>query len=231
MRVDHALGHACPEDLLGGVLVGNHEAEIGVGRQIELAHAEPAQRDHHHLIARRVSRARRGIAGNRLLQRQAIGRADHGVGQVGGARQRLEDRNLAQNALALDAQHGAVEGAAHLAGVLRGFGVAHGRFAGRRGVQLEHQLRMADQLVGEILAVLKQIDHRFHQRRIVVQARQQLRIGKDVLEEMLEAFAAAAQSGARHDGGHARSALIEEAGQDCLAGQAGQPNRLAHFAA
>ena len=42
-----------------GVRVGNDEDQVGVRAQVEFAHAQPAQRDHHHLVRRAVSVAGR----------------------------------------------------------------------------------------------------------------------------------------------------------------------------
>ncbi len=149
-----------------------------------------------------------GLAGVR--ERQAIRRADHRVGEIGGVLESLEDGDLAQNALALNTQHGAVEGAAHFACVLGGFGAAYKRVAGRRRAELENQIRMADQLIGEVLAVLEQIDGGFHQRRIRIETPQPLGIRQNFFEERLEAIAAAAQARSGDHGGELRRALIEE---------------------
>ena len=76
MRLDHALGHAGPEELLGGIVVGDDEDQVGVGAEVELAHAQPAQRDHHHLVAGVYGAARRAAA--LRASGDAVSRGDHG---------------------------------------------------------------------------------------------------------------------------------------------------------
>ena len=100
-------------------------------------------------------------------------------------------RNLGQNALALNAQHRAAERTAHLARVLRKFGAADRGFGCR--AEFGNQIRIADQLIGEVLAVLKQIDSGFHQGRIGFETRQPLGIRQNFFEERLETITAPAR--------------------------------------
>ena len=130
----------------------------------DLAHAEAAQRDDHHLIARRVLQVGWRAQENGLLEREPVGCADDGVRQIGGALQRRKDGDAAEDTLALNAQHRAMEVAAQFTGV------AHRLVAPRACIELENQLRIAYQLIGEVLAVLEQVKSGFHQRGIGIQA-------------------------------------------------------------
>src|ERR1019366_3794351 len=56
-RLDHALGHAGPVDLFGGVTVGDDEVDVGVAAQVELAHAEAAEAGDLHLIVAQITGA------------------------------------------------------------------------------------------------------------------------------------------------------------------------------
>ena len=47
-EIDDALGDAGPEFQTVGVGIGEHEHQVGVGGQVELAHSQAAQRDHPH---------------------------------------------------------------------------------------------------------------------------------------------------------------------------------------
>ena len=60
--VDQPLGHAGPEERFRGVGVGDDEVQVGVGGEIEFAHAQAAQRDDHHLVGRDVARSSTGGA-------------------------------------------------------------------------------------------------------------------------------------------------------------------------
>ena len=66
--------------MLGVIQVGDHEQKIGVGGEVELAHAQAAQRDHHELIAHFVARRSWRMSSCHLLQRHAVGSGDGGVG-------------------------------------------------------------------------------------------------------------------------------------------------------
>ena len=101
-RLDHALGHTGPVDLFGGVVIGDDEVDVGVAAQVELAHAEAAERDHHHLIVGQIA----GVRGRRRFgQRDAVGGRDDAIGEHAGLAESIEDGRPPQHALALDAQH------------------------------------------------------------------------------------------------------------------------------
>src|ERR1019366_4303146 len=80
-RLDDALGHAGPVDLFAGGVIGDDEVDVGVAAQVELAHAEAAEGDHHHLVMGAIAGAgRRG----RFGQSDAVGGGDDGIGQHAG---------------------------------------------------------------------------------------------------------------------------------------------------
>ena len=91
------------------IFVGEHEQQVGVGGQIELAHAEPAQRDDHELLARPVRLSRGRMSHADLFDGHAVGCGDGGVGQIRGNLQSVENRHAKAQAGGLNAKHFAAE--------------------------------------------------------------------------------------------------------------------------
>ena len=58
-HTDQTFGDGGPEENLRRIGVGNHEIQIGIRCQVKLPHAEPPERDHHHLIGGPVQRTGR----------------------------------------------------------------------------------------------------------------------------------------------------------------------------
>ncbi len=103
--VDHPVGGAGPEDVFFLVAFGEGEDEVGVGAEVELAHAEAAEGDDHHLVARLVAVADWWVLDAGLFDGHAVGGADGGVGEVGGAFEGFEDGCREADAGGLDAEH------------------------------------------------------------------------------------------------------------------------------
>ena len=104
-QVDDSLCDSRPQLQPPGILVVEHEHQIGVRSQIEFAHAQPPQRHHPHLL-----RARDAGLGHRDL----IGARDHRVRHGGSADQSVEHRFLQADAGGLNAHHFAAVPAAQL---------------------------------------------------------------------------------------------------------------------
>ena len=137
---------------------GMTKTQVGVRAQVEFAHAQPAEGDHHHLVARRVAR-RRGR--RRLRDGDAVGRFDHAVRQRRRFRQRGENgRPLAECSGSGCAASGGGRSGAATAASASALAVELYRLP-----DLLEQLRIAQQMVGEIRAVLEKIQHARRQRR------------------------------------------------------------------
>ena len=183
--LDHALGHAGPEGVLARLLVRNDENQVGVGTEIEFAHAEPAQRDHRHLWM-----ARAGVT-PRVPQSDPVGRADYAVRQRRGLLQRGEDGRCLQQAFALNAHHLPAVETAQSAAVLERLA-----FEAWDTADFIQQFRKAQQVVGKVRAVLENVQHTGRQLGVRIQAGEHLRAGHGLLQEMREPLAAAVQAGA-----------------------------------
>ncbi len=172
-EVDHALGHVRPEHVLVVVLVGKNEHQVGVGSEIELAHSQAPERDHQQLLARFVSGRGRRMHGQHLFERHAIAGGERGVGQIGSDLQCIEHRHAQADAGGLDAKHLAPEETPQRGDVVE----VRSRFsvgvclAGRQTAQLLHELRHANQLFGEIGAVLENVQREARHGTVRVEQR------------------------------------------------------------
>ena len=190
--------------MLARVGIGHDEHQVGVRAQVELAHAQAPQCDHHHLVRRRVGSGR---GRRRLGERDPVGGGDHLVGQRRRLFQRGEDGGGFQNALALDAQHLPVE-APHRFGLFQPFAVQLKRLP-----QLVQQFRVAQQVVRKVEAVLEDIEHAGGQLGVSIQAALQVGAGYALLQEVLEPLDTAAQARSGHRLRQLRRALFQQARQ------------------
>ena len=181
-----------PEQLLAAVRIGDHEHQVGVRCEIELAHPEPAQRHDRHLVRNLVPRAGRAGRRKSLLQGHSIGRGDDGVGEIRHAAQCFEDRGRRANAPGLDSHQFLPEETAQFRRLADP--VRHGcRIAG--GPDLLQQLGTADQLFREERAVLEQIEDPVCQLRLLLQPFDSIRTCERALQKVLERPPAALQIG------------------------------------
>ena len=170
-----------------GIGVGNHEDQVGVRAQIEFAHAQPAQRDHHHLIEGRVG----GIRGRRAPPPARCGRP---------RRSRYRPAPRCCSASRRWARRGECSrsGCAASAGGRSGAArrrPGSGSSINSKGWPISSSSSgIAQQVVGEVGAVLEDVEHCGGELRIRLQAAQQLGAGKCLFQKMLEALAAAMQA-------------------------------------
>jgi hypothetical protein len=125
----------------------------------------------------------------RIHHGDAIRRFDYAVGQRRSLAQGRENGRRREDALALDAQHLAPVKTPQRAAFVR---------AARRPpwgrADLVQQFGLAQQFVGEVRAVFENIEHAGGQFAVALQAVEHCRIGKRLLQKMVEAHAAAIQS-------------------------------------
>ncbi len=119
--VDYAVGDSGPEDVFFLVAFGEGEDEVGVGAEVELAHAEAAEGDDHHLVGGLVAIAGGRVLAAGLFDGHTVGGADGGVGEIGGAFEGFEDGSRKADAGGLDAEHFAAVPLTEVGGAVESF--------------------------------------------------------------------------------------------------------------
>ena len=157
--------------MLGLILVGDHEDQIGVRRKIELAHAEPSECDHHEPAARLVRDINWWMHLCNLFDSHAIRCANRGVGKIGSSVQCVENGDSQADARGLQTEHLAPEPTAQLRSVRNGARDCELRRLDD-AAQLIDQVRIADRLIGKVWSVLEHIERIARQRAVIVQDRQ-----------------------------------------------------------
>jgi hypothetical protein len=123
-----------------------------------------------------------------------------------------------QEAIALDAQHLPAVEAPQQGAIVQRAALQLEWLA-----QLQQHLRLAQQLIGEVWAVLEHVQHVRRQLAVGVQLAQQIGTGHGLLQKMFEAHAPAVQAGCGDRLGKLRRAVVQKTRQ-----VAGRGNRF-HF--
>ncbi len=128
-----------------------------------------------------------------LLQRHPVRGGDGGIGQVRSVLQGFKGRSPQAHAGGLNSKHFAAEEASQVRNIIVLSGFGQGASGFRQPAELFHQLRHADQLLGEVGAVLKNVERVRCHGCVRIEKREPFRIRRNFLEKMFERARAAPQ--------------------------------------